>query len=153
MTTSPHIEAITAISELPSRFPITQIPSGVSFWISRTEPKLVVHKTNSRFDVPARSYEVSCEFHLNCKAGDDVLLLNPQPYILPNGHIDTDLFNAEYYRFFRVRQNRTMWRWVSRLDNPLSVFCHIHNAFLLVQKLCNQSSNLSTWESKSRYCV
>ena len=153
MNTSPHIEAITAIADLPTLFPILQIPPGVSMWISRSEPKLVVHETNSRFDVPTKSYEVNCEFHLNCKAGDDVLQLNPQPYILPNGHIDADLFNAEYYHFFRVRKNITIRRWVSRLDNPLNVFCHIHNAFLLVKKLCNESSNLSKWESKSRYFV
>lgn len=148
-----HLDAIIALADLPSQFPIPQIPPGVTMWISRGNPRLITHVTSNRFDGPAKTYEVSCEFRLNCRAGDDILQLNPQPYILPNGHIDVDLFNAEYYRFFRVRQNRTIRRWVSRLDSPLGVFCIIYNGFLLAKRLCNESSNLSTWESKSRYCV
>lgn len=150
MYASPYAEAITAIADLPTQFPVLQIPPGVSFWISRSEPKIVVHETPSRLNGPVKTYEVNVEFHLHCKAGQEILRLNPQPYFLPNGHIDADLFNAEYYQFFRVRKNVTIRRWVSRLDNPLNVFCHIHNAFLLVKRLCNESSNLSKLEQ--RHC-
>jgi hypothetical protein len=148
MTTSPYIEAITAIADLPMQFPISQIPPGISMWISRTEPTLTIRETATRQHGPVKSYEVSVEFSIHCRAGGEVLRLNPHPYILPDGNINTDLFGDEYPFFFRMRKNVVMKRWVSR-QNPLRVFCQIHTSLLLVKKLCCESSNLSNLEQRT----
>ena len=143
-----YIEAIAAISELPKQFPITNIPPGLSMWISRSEPTLTMHETATRRHGPVKSYEVKVEFSIHCRAGGEVLRLNPHPYILPDGNVNTDLIGDEYPYFFRMQKNVVMRRWVSR-QNPSRVFCQIHTALLLVKMLCSESSNLSNLEQKS----
>jgi hypothetical protein len=150
MLENQYIEAIAAIDELPRKFPITHIPPGISMWISRTEPTLTEHETATRLHGPVKSYEIKVEFSIHCRAGGEVLRLNPHPYILPDGNINTDLFGDEYPFFFRMRKNVVMKRWVSR-QNPLRVFCQIHTALLLVQRLCSESSNLSNLEQQTYY--
>jgi len=143
MSIEPYLDAIAAIAELPKQFPISQIPPGISFWISRSEPTLAEQNIATRRNGTVKCYAVTVEFFLHCKAGSSVLELDPHPYILPDGHINTSRFNAEYPKFFRVRRNAAIRRWVSQLDSPLQVFCYITNTLVLVQRLCTESANFA----------
>lgn len=67
MPARPYLDAIAAIAELPTRFPITQIPAGVSMWISRSEPALSEQNISTPHNGTVKNYAVTVEFSLHCK--------------------------------------------------------------------------------------
>lgn len=143
MSASSYLAAISAISELPRSFPVSNIPPGISLSITRNDPKLSVHVIETAREGLVKAYALSLEFSLYCKVGNTVLVLDPSPFILPNGSLNVEVFNATYRTFFHAKNNKTMKEWLDALDYPLKILNEICKTLMSAKLLCKEAANFA----------